>query len=289
MSEDERESGDPGTAGGVSRPEDERELRILLERAVPRLPAPEERLRRVRERAARSRRRRRAAGTTAVAVAGLVVAGTLLPGFPRGGPDEGAPPAGPAPTVSATDTGAGRPVRFPDLFDLTLRLPPGWQALAVPGDPELGLVSRGYVASQRVPDLFTPPCPGNPEEDCDPVVALRPGGVLVSLDMKKFAGLHTKTQDPATLHTLTNLSVLCRKLTGTEEYSALLAGPDPAADLGIQVSVCAAGAGASSPILDDVRAMIAGAHYPAPGARPEPSTAPTTHARNNGGTDAHAN
>ncbi|MFI6084385.1 hypothetical protein ACIBBB_26020 [Streptomyces sp. NPDC051217] len=98
-----------------------------------------------------------------------------------------------------------------------------------------------------------------------------------------------RTPDPPTLPAPAEPSVLCRKLMGTEEYSVLLAGPGPAGDIGIQVSVCAAGAGASSPILGDVRAMIAGADCPASGLYPEPSRAPTTHAQETGGTDAHAN
>ncbi|MFD9869017.1 hypothetical protein ACFXI8_01940 [Streptomyces niveus] len=252
----------------------ERELRVLLERAVPRLPAPEERLRRVRERAARSRRRRRVAGTAAVVVTGLAVAGTLLPGFLRGGPGEGAPPASPAPTVTADAATGGRAVRFPDLLDLTLRLPAGWQALAVPGDPA---DPRGYVVGLRVPG--TPAtCADGPRNGCDPYRELRPGGVLVSLDLTKFGGLHTKVRDPAELYALDEPSLLCSKLKGTEEYGALLAGPDAGVDVGIQVSVCIAGTGAGSPIPDDVRAMIAGAKYPALGADREPSMAPPVHA-----------
>lgn len=257
--------------------EHEQELRVLLERAVPRLPAPEERLRRVRERAARSRRRRRAAGTTAVAVTGLVVAGAFLPGFPRGDPDGGAPPASPAPTATADDGTGSRAVRFPDLVDLTLRLPAGWQALALPGDAAHRTDPRGFVADQRVPTIPTT-CADEPESGCDPYRPLRPGGVLVSLDMTKFAGLHTKVGDPAELYALDGPSPVCRKLKGTEEYGVLLAGPDPGVDVGIQVSVCVAGAGAGSPILDDVRAMIAGAKYPALGADREPSKAPPAHA-----------
>lgn len=254
--------------------EQEQELRVLLERAVPRLPAPEERLRRVRERAARSRRRRRVAGAAATAVTGLAVAGTFLPGFLRGGPDEGAPPASPAPTVTADGGTGGRAVRFPDLVDLTLRVPAGWQALVVPGDPA---DPRGFVASRRVPG--TPAtCADGPRDGCDPYRELRPGGVLVSLDLTKFGGLRTKVRDPAVLYALDAPSLLCRKLKGTEEYSALLAGPDRGVDVGIQVSVCAAGTGAESPILDDVRAMIAGAEYPAPGANREPSEVPPAHA-----------
>ncbi|MFD3522665.1 hypothetical protein [Streptomyces sp. NPDC058653] len=276
------EGGGPGPAGDpgedASPPAEERELRILLERVVPRLHAPEERLRRVRERAARSRRRRRAAGTSA-AVTGLVVAGTLLPGFLRG-PDEGAPPASPAPTVATTDSAGGHAVRFPDLGDLTLRLPPGWQALAVPSEPEFKSAPRGFVASQPVPTV-TPVCPTEPETFCDPVRTLRPGGVLVSLDPKNYSGFDTGPKDPSVLRALAEPQVLCRKLGGTEEYSALLPGPDPEGGEGIQVSVCTAGAGASSPIVGTVRAMIADVDYPAPGAHgPEPSRAPTPHAEN---------
>ncbi|MFD5895184.1 hypothetical protein [Streptomyces sp. NPDC060366] len=257
--------------------EQEEELRVLLERAVPRLPAPEERLRRVRERAGRSRRRRRVARTAVVAVTGLVVAGTFLPGFLRGDPGEGAPPASPAPTVTADGATGVRAVRFPDLRDLTLRLPTGWQALAVPGDPAHATDPRGFVADHRVPTIAST-CGDGQRSGCDPFRALRPGGVLVSLDLRKFTGLHTKVRDPAELYALDEPSPLCRKLKGTQEYGALLAGPDPGADIGIQVSVCVAGAGAGSPILDDVRAMIAGAKYPALGADREPSKAPPAYA-----------
>lgn len=106
---------------------------------------------------------------------------------------------------------------------------------------------------------------------------MRPGGVLVSLDLKKFAGLHTKTRNPPELYALDRPSVPCHQVRGTEEYGALLAGPDPGADVGIQVSVCVAGAGASSRIVDDVRDMIAGAHHPAPGPGPDPTKAPPAH------------
>ncbi|MFC8831468.1 hypothetical protein ACFT9I_39730 [Streptomyces sp. NPDC057137] len=255
----------------------EHELRVLLERAVPRLPAPEGRLRRVRERAARSRRRRRVAGTAAAAVTGLVVVGTLLPGFLPGGPGEGAPPASPAPTGTATDPAGGRAVRFPDLYDLTLRLPPGWQALAVPRDPASGRQPRGFVASQRVPTV-TPACGTGQQATCEPVRVLRPGGVLVSLDLKEFSGLHTKAQTPPLLYALDKTSAFCRKLQGTTEYGALLAGPEPGADAGIHVSVCVAGASANSRIVDDVHDMITDADYPALGPGPEPSKAPTAHA-----------
>ncbi|MET4926902.1 hypothetical protein P3L51_31885 [Streptomyces sp. PSRA5] len=265
-------------SGGDEEQEEheEHELRVLLERAVPRLPAPDGRLRRVRARAARGRRRRRVAGTAAAAVTGLVVVGTLLPGFLRGGPGEGAPPASPAPTDTATDTSGGRAVRFPDLGDLTLRLPSGWQALAVPGDPAGGVPPRGFVVGQRVPTIAST-CAREPR-GCAPFRKLRPGGVLVSLDLKKFGGLHTKTQDPPALYALDEPSPICHKLLGTQEYGALLPGPEPGADAGIQVSVCLAGAGTGSPIPDDVRDMIAGADYPEFGAGLQPSTAPPAHA-----------
>src|SRR4051812_30311075 len=59
---------------------DEQELRALLERAVPQLPAPAQRLERVRERLRRRRRRR-----TAAVTGGAVLALAAGPGGPAGG------------------------------------------------------------------------------------------------------------------------------------------------------------------------------------------------------------
>ncbi|MFJ1749014.1 hypothetical protein ACIOJD_22620 [Streptomyces sp. NPDC088116] len=113
---------------------DEDELRVLLERAVPRLPAPEGRLSQVRERVGRIRRRRRATGAAALTVTGLVLAGTFLPGALRGsGPEsEPVPPAAPAPSTTSRAVAHDGLVQFRNVAGLILRLPKGWQALETP-------------------------------------------------------------------------------------------------------------------------------------------------------------
>ncbi|WP_395297856.1 hypothetical protein ACF9IK_33685 [Kitasatospora hibisci] len=80
------------TGGGTTGRGDERsdaevesELRVLLQRAAPDLPAPADRMERIRERAARSRSRRRAAAlaaglTTGLVAAALAAAPALAPG-----------------------------------------------------------------------------------------------------------------------------------------------------------------------------------------------------------------
>ncbi|MCG6493847.1 hypothetical protein [Kitasatospora sp. A2-31] len=77
--------GTTGPDDGRSDAEVESELRILLQRAAPDLPAPADRMERIRERAARSRSRRRAAAlaaglTTGLAAAALAAAPALAPG-----------------------------------------------------------------------------------------------------------------------------------------------------------------------------------------------------------------
>ncbi|MEU6239474.1 hypothetical protein ABZ885_41770, partial [Kitasatospora sp. NPDC047058] len=54
-----------GDSGPGADTEVERELRVLLHRAAPHLPAPDDRMDRIRERADRARRRRRAAALAA--------------------------------------------------------------------------------------------------------------------------------------------------------------------------------------------------------------------------------
>lgn len=107
---------------------DELEARVrdLLERATPELSAPADRLSRVRDRVVRRRRRRTAAvGAAGVAVVGVLVSSALPIGAPRDAVS--ATPAfvptygTPSPAASAERT-----VRYPELGDLTLWLPEGW-------------------------------------------------------------------------------------------------------------------------------------------------------------------
>ncbi|MFE2744353.1 hypothetical protein ACFXKX_08300 [Streptomyces scopuliridis] len=286
-------------AGREPGAEDERELRILLERAVPRLPAPEGRLHGVRERVTRNRRRRRTAGAAAAAVTGLALAGTLLPAVLRAGP-ESTPPASSAPSVTAPpDTGPSatpppttapsdiespgtastdptpsdtrdardQRTRFAQVAGLTLRLPDTWQALDVPEDARYKQPARGFVSTQRL-DPYDQPCPGNDRSLCLPVEALRPGGALVTLVADSGADLSAKAQEPPALHASDSLSPACRKIAGTQEFTGLIGGV-PAPYSAVTVTVCVAG---DSPgTVEDVHAMITGADF---GRAVE--TAPTT-------------
>ncbi|MFE4537881.1 hypothetical protein ACFRKB_22805 [Streptomyces scopuliridis] len=298
---------DHGTrAGRAPGAEDERELRILLEKAVPRLPAPEGRLHGVRERVARNRRRRRTAAAAAAAVAGLALAGTLLPGVLRAGP-EATPPASAAPSVTASpDTGpsatpppsaatqdsatqdsttpsAGIPdtatqgpvpgdardqrTRFAHVAGLTLQLPDTWQALDVPEDPRYKQPARGFVSTQRLVP-YDRDCPGNGPSPCLPVRLLRPGGALVTLVADSGTDLSAKSQDPPALSVSARLSPACRKIAGTQEFTGLIGGA-PAPSSAVVVTVCVAG---DSPgTVEDAHAMVTGADF---GRAVE--TAPTT-------------
>ncbi|MEV8395150.1 MULTISPECIES: hypothetical protein [unclassified Streptomyces] len=274
---------DSGTrAGREPGPEDERELRILLERAVPRLPAPEGRLHGVRERIARTRRRRRTAGTAAAAVTGLVLAGTLLPGVSRVG-EESTPPASSAPSVTAPPAtpppapspgdGRDRRTRFAQVAGLTLRLPDTWGALDVPEDVRYKQPARGFVSSQPLVP-YEQPCPGNDPGLCLPVAPLRPGGVLVTLVARSGIDLSPKAQDPPALYPSDSPSAACRKIAGTQEFYGLIGGV-PAPYSAITVTLCVAG---DSPgTVEDAHAMITGADF---GRAPENAPTTTEHPRN---------
>ncbi|MFJ5684644.1 hypothetical protein [Streptomyces sp. NPDC093099] len=280
-----------GTGGPGA--EDERELRILLQRAVPRLPAPEGRLREVRERVARTRRRRRTGGAAA-AVTGLALAGTLLPGVLRAG-EESVPPAASAPSVTAASptrppaTGPslapspdstssdGAPpngtspdstspppgderaerTRFAHVAGLLLRLPETWQALDVPEDPRYKQSARGFVSTQRfIP--YEQSCSGEDRSLCLPVQALRPGGALLTLVAHQGAGLAAKAEDPPVLYPSDSPSPTCRKVMGTQEFTGLIGGA-PAPDSAVSVTLCVAGDAPGT--VEGARAMVTGADF----------------------------
>ncbi|MFI1394380.1 hypothetical protein [Streptomyces sp. NPDC020681] len=247
---------------------EELELRILLERGTPKLPTPDGRLQQVRERIARRRLRRRTAGAAAAAVTALVLAGTLMPQALRGDP-EPVQPAGPAPSLS---TGGTTAVRFPDLGNLTLRLPADWHALAEPEDLLHKAPARGFAGTQQL-TAHDRPCPASDQRECLPVQALQPGHVLLTLAMESSAGLRTKVQVPPVLYRQT-VQPACRAIRGGSEYSTLL-GALPNPDSGVvSVSLCA-GVGTSAKTVDDVRRMLAGARFGDDGAAAPPTAAST--------------
>ncbi|MFD7092349.1 hypothetical protein ACFV94_31755 [Streptomyces sp. NPDC059896] len=299
--------------------EDERELRILLQRAVPRLPAPEGRMRGVRERVTRNRRRRRTAGAAAAAVTGLALAGTLLPGVLHAG-EESTPPASSAPPVTAAPPGPppatgptvapptvtapadGAPAdgatpppipgdgqaqrtRFAHVAGLVLPLPDTWQALDMPEDARYKQPARGFVSTQRLVP-YEQTCPADDQSQCLPVRALPPGGALVTLVAHKGADLSAKVLDPPVLYPSDSPSPACRKLTGTQEFTGLIGGA-PAPYSAVTVTLCVAGDAPGT--VEGARAMVTGADFgrgPVPDPTDptdpsDPTDSPTTaHPRN---------
>ncbi|GGZ15688.1 hypothetical protein GCM10010387_05140 [Streptomyces inusitatus] len=149
----------------------EDELRVLLERATPKLAAPEGRLRQVRERVARRRRRR--AGAAVLVASALAVAGTVLPTALR---DAGLQPVRPAASESEPAPGPSytqaeppvpwgeekvRSVRFPLLAGATVDLPESWRALTVPAVTAAGGPAEavGYVGTVSLT---------GPADSCEP-------------------------------------------------------------------------------------------------------------------------
>lgn len=217
-----------GSSESTESAEEERELRALLERAVPRPVAPAERMERIRGRMLRRRRGRRAVwGATATAAAVGVLLPQLLPADDP--PPRYAPPA----------AGAGAPerreaeARFAELSDLTLRMPAGWSSRTVRTDsPEGAYV--GYVASLAL-EPSPEPCPTGADGTCTtPPRQLPRHGTLITLRLlygpeKAEPGLRARDVGKA-----------CVVAGGTEELWAVRR-PAGAAD-GVQVlaTVCLA-------------------------------------------------
>jgi hypothetical protein len=229
---------------------EEQELRALLERAVPQLPAPAQRLESVRERV-RRRRRRRAAGLSATAVLAVAAAGLLLPGVtdPGGSPlpdatgtlaptvtlaptgtgtasgtasDPAAgsapPTAGPTTPGEATSAPTAVPRAFPALSGLRVAVPAKWSVLVAQGG------TRAYVSSQ---DLALPEagCAKQRDDFCTPLVRmLDTDGVLVQFTLSLSQGMADKARGPGRAG-VTGESVFgaCRAVGGTEQLGALLA------------------------------------------------------------------
>ncbi|MFE4174420.1 hypothetical protein ACFRR7_20610 [Streptomyces sp. NPDC056909] len=267
--------------------EQEQELRILLERAVPRLPAPEERLRRVRERVRRARRRRRTGGAAAAAVTGLVLAGTFLPGVLRGGPQP-LPPAAPGPSVtdwrdsaaqdptgqrdpaasqdptaSPTPTPTQEPpapgdrYRFEPVAGLVLRLTGDWRALDMPEDGGLKLTALGYVSSEPL-TAYERPCVPKTKGGCLPVRSLPPGGALVTFEPLNGLATPAKVQRPPVLHASDDPSPDCRVIGGTRQFTGLL-GDKAVPATAVAVTLCVSGDAPGT--AEDVSAMVTGADF----------------------------
>ncbi|MGN9791751.1 hypothetical protein ACTMTU_11760 [Streptomyces sp. OZ13] len=266
------DTGGQKPAGSGAEGADESELRVLLERAVPRLPAPTERMQRVRERVARRRRSRRAAGGAACAVSALIVAGTLLPGAGQGGGS--ALPAASAPFPPSSSAPHLVKLRFDGPAGLVLPLPSSWDVLEVEADPRQKATTRGYAATQPL-STYDRPCSRDPW-GCPPVKTLKGGGALLVVTAEHPGPLGKKALEPPVLHESGTVSPGCRAIGGVQELSGLIGGPgagDPLATAHLCLAEDAGGA------LSEARHMIAGARFvptgadtgptpPAPGSTP---------------------
>ncbi|MER7024372.1 MULTISPECIES: hypothetical protein [Streptomyces] len=209
----------------MSGSKDEREWRALLERAVPELPAPGDRLGQVRWRIRRRRRRRAAACAGALAVAcGATVASLVRPPV---APD---PPAAPAPAASH----GNRTASYPGLLGLAVRLAPGWTSWSVT-DPATG-EALGFAATR--PRAGEPTCAEDRPKGvpCAPAVDLGRGDALIVF---RTGNVPDATDSPR-LRRSKALGGLCRAVGATQQWDAGRPLPpgDGRAPVPVRASVC---------------------------------------------------
>ncbi|MFE0174758.1 hypothetical protein ACFWZ2_20785 [Streptomyces sp. NPDC059002] len=212
---------------------EERELRVFLERAVPQMSAPPDRIGRVRQRAARNRRRRIVAGAAA-SVAGLALAGVLLPGLSGGGGTGAVPPAATPPPAPEAE----RAVSYPELDALRLRLPEGWRALEIGEDARSKSPATGFAGTQRLAPYKQPCHALGADGWCSPLERLDPDrGMLLVLRADRSGSLARKAGDTPELRGR-SLTKSCVLAGGGRSYLALVKSPDP--DVVITAELCVA-------------------------------------------------
>lgn len=217
-------------AQGPERAPQEQELRALLERGVPHLPAPAQRLEGVRERIRRRRRRRMAAvtgGAVLAVAAGLVGVPDLVrtqEGAPRAahtaqvGPGAKATASLPEPTPTTTATKVGYYVNGMGFVDVTP--PGGWRILTDDDTASL------FLATPAQP-LALPGggCAHALDGFCTPLVrALGSGGALVMFKAQPGKVSTGKLKDSLTGVLTVEPYTACTAVGGTDQLSRTLAG-----------------------------------------------------------------
>ncbi|MDX3226203.1 hypothetical protein [Streptomyces sp. ME19-01-6] len=205
-----RQSGAGSEAGREAARE--AELRALLERGVPRLPAPAQRMRRVQQLVARRRRRRVAGMAGAAGVAGGVAAAVTLAVL---GQAPAAGPRGPGATYqvpAASPTATHPVVRYPGLDGLTVRLPRGWSGRGVRGGEGAGTVG---LAGNRPAAVDTDRCTAGIRHYCLAPHELRRGEGLLILRLGSEKALGATDQRARMVDTRPGKS--CRLAGGTRE------------------------------------------------------------------------
>ncbi|MFE6738266.1 hypothetical protein [Streptomyces tubercidicus] len=180
------------------------EWRTLLERAVPDLPAPDDRLQQVRWRIRRRRRRRTATflGGLAVASVATMVSLLRLPATPD-------LPAAPHPTASH-DTGTAH---YRELSGLTVRLPQGWSASRAK-DRSTG-EALGFAATQPMTGELTCSKERPKDSPCAPPAALGRGEALIVF--RTGATADATAKEGPRLRMSKTLGRLCRTLGATQQ------------------------------------------------------------------------
>lgn len=202
----------------------ERELRALLERAVPQLPAPAQRLERVRE-GIRRRRRRRTAAVTGGAVLALAAGLVAVPGLvrPHGG-GRAAPAvvgsATPRPSASQTTPPSG--YRPAGMGGLVLQLPAdkAWQTFADPKTASLFLGTQRMVLPEGG-------CGHALDGFCTPLaLALKQDGALVMFRRQPSKMPLGKARDYEVPLTEDTPYQACRTVGGTRQLTRTMVSPD---------------------------------------------------------------
>ncbi|WP_335972019.1 hypothetical protein [Streptomyces sp. CA2R106] len=252
--------------------DEERELSALLERVVPQLPAPVQRLDGVRERMRRRGRRRAAVGASAVAVAVVAAAGLLLPS-PGGGAarpaasGQRAQAAGPgtagaratagrATTAAPGPTGTtlapppvDRVYAYGDLAGLRLTMPADWYTL------KAGTLSE-YAATQQLA-VPTSGCDHARDDFCTPLVRrLDRGGTLLQFRLKHDAVALDEIRRTDHVVQAAPVVTACRTVGGTTELTTTLPGPQ-GSDVVVTLTACLAAPSAAQ--LTETRDVLTSA------------------------------
>ncbi|QKV92987.1 hypothetical protein HUT19_15495 [Streptomyces sp. NA02950] len=244
--------------GGEDPTRYERELRELLERAVPRPGPPADRLGQVRQRVLRQRRRR-AAGLAGGAVAALMVINVVAPARDGGGGGGGAahrPDT--APRSAATGS-----FRFPALAGMTVRLPDGWSGRAVPARPgrdPVGLAGSRPTTVSSASSSASVSCP-DVQRYCLGRSALRAGEGLIVFRLQR--GHVGEGGGAGALLMATGLGKSCRAAGGTREltgWRAVEEGAGRAGDELVVASACLHRPSATA--LGQVRSVLRTAVFP---------------------------
>lgn len=236
--------------GPGPEPEEERELSVLLERAVPRFPAPHDRMAQIRRRVRRSTRRRATAGAVAafggVTAAALVAAALLQPPDTRGHGGQQVLPAassgravpdGDGTMPSSTADPQYRLITLAPLSGLELKLPgTNWRSLVTTAPNGLPV---GFVGSQPLRERAD--CAKRERAVygvCPPVDKLAEGGVLIAFAQEKRPMGENTHPGWFMVKGAADAGEECRALGGQKELTAWGEDPDVASPFGLMVRAC---------------------------------------------------